>query len=139
GPAVGADALPPVQRWFFEQDIARRQHWNQSLLLVPQQAMDAEALDRALTQLINHHDGLRLRYTLTTEGWQQAYAALSDESVLWQRNAVSAQALQALCDEAQRSLDLGQGPMLRALLVDLADGSQRLLLVAHHLVIDGVS
>ncbi|HEX4546809.1 non-ribosomal peptide synthetase [Pseudomonas sp.] len=139
GPAVGAVALAPVQRWFFEQDIARRQHWNQSLLLVPQQAMDAEALDRALTQLINHHDGLRLRYTLTAEGWQQAYAALSDQSVLWQRNAVSAQALQALCDEAQRSLDLGQGPLLRALLVDLADGSQRLLLVAHHLVIDGVS
>ncbi len=45
----------------------------------------------------------------------------------------------ALCEEAQRSLDLEQGPLLRALLVDMADGSQRLLLVIHHLAVDGVS
>ncbi|WP_426751345.1 condensation domain-containing protein, partial [Pseudomonas aeruginosa] len=32
-----------------------------------------------------------------------------------------------------------QGPLLRALLVDMADGSQRLLLVIHHLAVDGVS
>ncbi|WP_025110384.1 non-ribosomal peptide synthetase [Pseudomonas sp. H1h] len=139
GPVVGAVALAPVQRWFFEQDIAQRQHWNQSLLLVPQQTMNAEALDRALKQLVNHHDGLRLRYTLNAGGWQQAYAVPSDESVLWQRNAASTQDLKTLCDEAQRSLDLSRGPLLRALLVDFADGSQRLLLVAHHLVIDGVS
>ncbi|MBT9265316.1 amino acid adenylation domain-containing protein [Pseudomonas sp. MG-9] len=139
GPAVGAVALAPVQRWFFEQEIAERQHWNQSLLLVPQQTMNVEALDRALKHLINHHDGLRLRYTLSSAGWQQAYAALSDESVLWQRSAASTQDLKALCDEAQRSLNLSHGPLLRALLLDLADGSHRLLLVAHHLVIDGVS
>ncbi|WP_244235662.1 condensation domain-containing protein, partial [Pseudomonas aeruginosa] len=36
-------------------------------------------------------------------------------------------------------LDLEQGPLLRALLVDMADGSQRLLLVIHHLAVDGVS
>ncbi|MGV8442215.1 condensation domain-containing protein, partial [Pseudomonas aeruginosa] len=39
----------------------------------------------------------------------------------------------------QRSLDLGSGPLLRALLATLGDGSQRLLLVIHHLVVDGVS
>ncbi|MGV8422697.1 condensation domain-containing protein, partial [Pseudomonas aeruginosa] len=51
----------------------------------------------------------------------------------------SEEALLALCEEAQRSLDLEQGPLLRALLVDMADGSQRLLLVIHHLAVDGVS
>ena len=58
---------------------------------------------------------------------------------LWHRQAASAQALRALCDQAQASLDLADGPLLRALLVQMADGSQRLLLVAHHLVVDGVS
>ncbi|WP_192560200.1 non-ribosomal peptide synthase/polyketide synthase [Pseudomonas allokribbensis] len=139
GPAVGAVALAPVQQWFFEQDIPQRQHWNQSLLLTAQQPVDAGALDRALSQLLNHHDALRLRYESSAEGWQQAYAAPTGESVLWQRNAQSLEDLKALCDEAQRSLDLSNGPLLRAMLVNLADGSQRLLLVAHHLVIDGVS
>ena len=47
--------------------------------------------------------------------------------------------LQALGNDAQRSLDLQQGPLLRAVLAEMADGSQRLLLVMHHLVVDGVS
>ncbi|MGX1187344.1 amino acid adenylation domain-containing protein/non-ribosomal peptide synthase protein (TIGR01720 family) [Pseudomonas sp. F-14 TE3623] len=139
GPAVGAVALTPVQHWFFEQAIAQRQHWNQSLLLVPRETLDAGALDQALAQLLKHHDGLRLRYEMTDAGWQQAYGAVSSESVLWQRSAQSAEELNALCDEAQRSLDLSHGPLLRALLVDMADGTQRLLLAIHHLVVDGVS
>ncbi|WP_049311024.1 condensation domain-containing protein, partial [Pseudomonas aeruginosa] len=37
------------------------------------------------------------------------------------------------------SLDLEQGPLLRAVLVDGPAGEQRLLLAIHHLVVDGVS
>ncbi|PMY89317.1 MULTISPECIES: non-ribosomal peptide synthetase, partial [unclassified Pseudomonas] len=139
GPAVGAVALAPVQHWFFEQAIPERHHWNQSLVLVPREALDAGALDQALAQLLQHHDGLRLRYQQTDAGWQQAYDAASVESVLWQRSAQSLEELNALCDEAQRSLDLGNGPLLRALSVQMADGTQRLLLVIHHLAVDGVS
>ncbi|MEZ1318102.1 non-ribosomal peptide synthase/polyketide synthase [Pseudomonas fluorescens] len=139
GLASGAVALTPVQHWFFEQAIPQRQHWNQSLLLVPREALDGEALDQALQQLLEHHDSLRLRFENTSGTWQQAYAGLTPDSSLWQRRADSAQALHDLCEQAQRSLDLQQGPLLRALLVDMHDGSQRLLLVVHHLVVDGVS
>ena len=45
----------------------------------------------------------------------------------------------ALCDKAQRSLSLEQGELLRVVLATLPDGSQRLLLAIHHLVVDGVS
>ncbi len=47
--------------------------------------------------------------------------------------------LPALATEAQRSLDLQQGRLVRAVLVNLPDATQRLLLVIHHLVVDGVS
>ncbi|MEX3777264.1 non-ribosomal peptide synthase/polyketide synthase [Pseudomonas sp. MYb118] len=139
GLAQGAVALAPVQQWFFEQAIPERQHWNQSLLLIPRERLDGAKLEQALQQLLQHHDGLRLRYERSDAGWQQAYAGLTSASPLWQRQADSEQALLALCEQAQRSLDLEQGPLLRALLVDLHDGSQRLLLVIHHLVVDGVS
>ncbi|VVP65080.1 Linear gramicidin synthase subunit D [Pseudomonas fluorescens] len=139
GPAHGAVTLAPVQQWFFEQAIPERQHWNQSLLLVPREALNVEALERALAQLLTHHDSLRLRYQQAGSGWRQAYAAPTTDSVLWQRHAPSVEALDTLCDEAQRSLDLHNGPLLRALLVAMADGSERLLLVVHHLVVDGVS
>jgi amino acid adenylation domain-containing protein/non-ribosomal peptide synthase protein (TIGR01720 family) len=139
GPALGAVALAPVQQWFFEHAIPERQHWNQSLLLVPREALNVEALDQALVKLLTRHDSLRLRYQQTESGWQQAYSAPTTESVLWQRQAQSVEKLNALCDEAQRSLDLQSGPLIRALLVAMADGTQRLLLVIHHLAVDGVS
>ncbi|HEF4763026.1 TPA: non-ribosomal peptide synthetase [Pseudomonas putida] len=139
GPAVGAVALTPVQQWFFEQAIPERQHWNQSLLLVPRESLSIEALERALEQLLTHHDSLRLRYQQADGGWQQTYAAPTTDSVLWRREASSVEALNTLCDGAQRSLDLQNGPLLRALHVAMADGSERLLLVVHHLAVDGVS
>ncbi|SDL19260.1 non-ribosomal peptide synthase domain TIGR01720/amino acid adenylation domain-containing protein, partial [Pseudomonas delhiensis] len=138
GPAQGEAALAPVQHWFFEQAIPNRRHWNQSLLLQARQRLDGERLERALARLLAHHDALRLRFRQADGAWQQAYAEQA-ESPLWRRQADSPEALAALCEEAQRSLDLENGPLLRALLVDLADGGQRLLLVIHHLVVDGVS
>ncbi|ALY63905.1 non-ribosomal peptide synthase/polyketide synthase [Pseudomonas aeruginosa] len=138
GPASGEVALAPVQRWFFEQAIPNRQHWNQSLLLQARQPLDGDRLGRALERLQAQHDALRLRFRKERGAWHQAYAEQAGEP-LWRRQAGSEEALLALCEEAQRSLDLEQGPLLRALLVDMADGSQRLLLVIHHLAVDGVS
>ncbi|WP_322615329.1 non-ribosomal peptide synthetase [Pseudomonas sp. BIC9C] len=139
GPVSGEVILTPAQHYFFEQAIAQRQHWNQSLLLTPRQVLNPQALERALVAVINHHDALRLRFIDGAEGWQQGHVAPVECAGLWQRRASSTEALTALFDEAQRSLDLANGPLLRALLVSLDDGSQRLLLVVHHLVVDGVS
>ncbi|WP_459477501.1 amino acid adenylation domain-containing protein, partial [Pseudomonas sp. No.117] len=138
GPARGKVALAPVQAAFFARSIPNRTHWNQSLLLQAREPLDASRLTAALARLLGHHDALRLRFHEADGQWRQAYAEAAGE-VLWQRRVDSPEALLALCEEAQRSLDLTQGPLLRALLVELADGSQRLLLAIHHLVVDGVS
>ncbi|OCW23265.1 non-ribosomal peptide synthetase, partial [Pseudomonas sp. S3E12] len=139
GPARGEVILTPVQQSFFAQAIPARHHWNQSLLLTPRERLEPARLEAALTQVINHHDALRLRFVQQADTWQQAYAAPVTALGLWQAQASSDDELSALCDEAQRSLDLAQGPLLRAALVSMADGSQRLLLVIHHLAVDGVS
>jgi hypothetical protein len=139
GPVSGEVMLTPVQQSFFAQAIPVREHWNQSLLLIPRKALEPARLDAALTQVINHHDALRLRFVEQAEGWQQTHAAPIAAPGLWQSHASDDTELAALCEAAQRSLDLEQGPLLRAALVSMADGTQRLLLVVHHLVVDGVS
>ncbi|WLH09410.1 non-ribosomal peptide synthetase [Pseudomonas lurida] len=139
GPVSGEVILTPVQHSFFEQAIPARQHWNQSLLLTPREALEPARLDAALTRLINHHDALRLRFSPRADGWQQAHAEPVASASMWQSQVADEAELAALCDEAQRSLDLEQGPLMRAVLVTMADGAQRLLLVVHHLVVDGVS
>nr|WP_268868132.1 non-ribosomal peptide synthetase [Pseudomonas fulva] len=138
GAVTGSTPLLPVQHSFFSEAIAQRHHWNQSVLLVPSAPLQGAALEQALQALVHHHDALRLRFSEGEQGWQACHGD-SAQALLWQREVTDAQALTALCDDAQRSLDLAQGPLLRAVLATLADGSQRLLLAIHHLVVDGVS
>ncbi|WEK32623.1 MAG: non-ribosomal peptide synthase/polyketide synthase [Candidatus Pseudomonas phytovorans] len=140
GPATGQNLLLPIQQSFFEQDIAQRHHWNQALLLKAGQALDSQALEQALQALVIHHDALRLRFDQAEGEWTAHYGSPeTQQGLLRQVTVADAQALEALCDEVQGSLDLQRGPLLRALLATLADGSQRLLLAIHHLVVDGVS
>ncbi|MFG0679727.1 amino acid adenylation domain-containing protein, partial [Pseudomonas sp. xss_4] len=144
GPVAGSLPLLAIQRWFFAQGIADAHHWNQSVLLAPTQALQPRALEAALQALVLHHDALRLRFDAQAGlAWHRAPAqqqsAEEQAPLLWHATAARGQALTALCEQAQRSLDLRQGPLLRAVLAELDDGSQRLLLVVHHLVVDGVS
>ncbi|MBP9100681.1 MAG: amino acid adenylation domain-containing protein [Nitrosomonas sp.] len=130
----------PIQLDFFAQAIPRREHWNQAVLLKSRQPLQAAWLDQALKAVVQHHSALHFCYSEQTHGqWQQMAAESSMQAVLWVRQATDAEQLLALCNEAQRNLNLQQGSLVRAMLVDMADQTQRLLLVAHHLVIDGVS
>ncbi|MBA4143018.1 MAG: amino acid adenylation domain-containing protein [Nitrosospira sp.] len=137
---MGEVPLLPIQIEFFEQGVPARHHWNQAVLLKSRQPLHPGCLAQALEALMHHHDALRFRYVEHADGgWQQISVELAAWNLLWERKAASAKQFEALCNEAQRSLNLAEGPLLRGLLIDMADGAQRLLLVIHHLVIDGVS
>ncbi|WP_325437736.1 non-ribosomal peptide synthase/polyketide synthase [Pseudomonas nitroreducens] len=134
----GEVVLSPVQARFFERvPSAQRHHWNQALLLQSREALNSDALARALHWLVGQHDALRLRF----DGSRQRYAEQGalDMTLLWRRRAADARTLERLCDDAQASLDIANGPLLRAMHVTLESGGERLLLVIHHLAVDGVS
>ncbi|PWE40145.1 non-ribosomal peptide synthetase [Pseudomonas prosekii] len=139
GLLAGEARLTPIQHWFFDTDIPQRQHWNQALLLQPTSALDAPRLEQALLAVIEQHDALRLRFTAADGQWHAEHQAINDSPILWQVRVSSMDKCAALFADAQRSLDLQQGPLLRALLVDGPEGQQRLLIAIHHLVVDGVS
>ncbi|TBV12878.1 non-ribosomal peptide synthase/polyketide synthase, partial [Stutzerimonas kirkiae] len=139
GPVTGEMPLTPIQRSFFEVEVPERYHWNQSVLLKPAERLVPERLGAALNVLVEHHDALRLRFTEKERNWTARFEGKSDGELLWQRDLSDIGGLEVLCNEAQASLSLEQGPLLRALLVNLPKGQQRLLLVIHHLVVDGIS
>ena len=139
GVLSGETALTPIQQWFFNTDMPHREHWNQSLLLEPTQALDPVLLEAALHVLLEHHDALRLSVEQTGGTWRAQYRAPADHTLLWQAANLDAEQCTALFTDAQRSLDLQQGPLLRAVLVNGPHGKQRLLLAIHHLAVDGVS
>ncbi|WP_446189244.1 amino acid adenylation domain-containing protein, partial [Herbaspirillum huttiense] len=135
--------LLPIQAEFFAMDLPERHHWNQSILLATDAPLDMAALNTALQAVVSHHDSLRLRYTRDDQGqWRQTYGQHDPaqlRELLWVRQGLPGNAIAPLCEEAQRSLNLARGPLLRALAMELEEGGWRLLLVIHHLVVDGVS
>jgi amino acid adenylation domain-containing protein/non-ribosomal peptide synthase protein (TIGR01720 family) len=135
----GESALTPIQHWFFDSAIPERQHWNQALLLEPTQTLNAQHLEQALLAVLEQHDALRLRFTEEQGAWRAEHQPLSDAPLLWQVRVPSLAHCTELFADAQRSLDLEQGPLLRAVLADGPEGEQRLLIAIHHLVVDGVS
>jgi non-ribosomal peptide synthase protein (TIGR01720 family) len=141
-------ALTPIQRWFFAQNLAQPHHWNQSLLFEVRQRLSGALLREVLAWLVQRHEGLRLRFVREGEEWQQRLipvseagaAAVSEIDLSGVARSAQREALERAATQVQASLDLTAGPLLRAVLFELGAGqAQRLLLVAHHLVIDGVS
>ncbi|HEY0173923.1 MAG TPA: amino acid adenylation domain-containing protein [Pyrinomonadaceae bacterium] len=146
GTLSGPVPLLPIQLDFFERRLPEQHHFTQALMIDPGAEVDVAAARRAVEALLAFHDALRMRFRQTGDGWQQSYAAAEEHDVFAFHDLSDAPAetgaatFAELVDAAQRSLDLEAGPLFRAALFKLgADKGWRLLLVAHHLVVDGVS
>jgi len=148
GDLSGALPLTPIQHWFFEQELTEQHHFNQSVLLSVQQPVDTSLLRELMAALLRQHDALRLRFTHSEEGWTQEIAPFdAGEAVpltvldfAHVSDADLQTAIEAEAARVQTSLDLTAGPLLRVVQFELGAGrGARLLLVIHHLAVDGVS
>uniref|UniRef100_UPI0020293373 non-ribosomal peptide synthetase n=2 Tax=unclassified Caballeronia TaxID=2646786 RepID=UPI0020293373 len=132
--------LLPVQSWFFEQAMPSRDHWNQSVLLERTTAPNLAHLDTALHALVAHHASLRLRFNRTDDGrWSQHYAPEETHTLMTVTHGIPKRDIERHCAQAQGSLDIEHGPLIRALAMSIDDGTWRLFIVIHHLAVDAVS
>jgi amino acid adenylation domain-containing protein/non-ribosomal peptide synthase protein (TIGR01720 family) len=139
-PVTGELPLAPIQAHFFAMGQTEPAHWNQALNLELLRPLDPQLQEQALQALVAHHDGLRLRFSQEQGTWRQHYAEMNTKQpLLWLREAGSDAEADQLYQQAQQSLDLAAGPLLRALYLKQAGQADRLLLAVHHLVVDGVS
>jgi amino acid adenylation domain-containing protein/non-ribosomal peptide synthase protein (TIGR01720 family) len=145
GPVVGTVALTPFQRLFLDGDPIDPHHFNQALLLTVRAPLTPAVTAAAFAALLRHHDALRLRFARSEEGWR-AWSAGPEEQAPMVRLDLTGlapsrrvAALEAAAAEAQGSLDLTSGPLARCCWLELAPGDARLLLLIHHLAVDGVS
>jgi len=143
--SIGPAPLTPAQRRFFEDVTVDRHHYNQSILLEVPATFDPESAERALAMVVAHHESLRLRFAEMAGEWRQSVAdsapapvAIHDLSSL--TSDERERAIDRMGGELQASLNIEHGPLLRAAFFrsDASD-SGRLLIVVHHLAIDGVS
>lgn len=105
---------------------------------------DVDALRRTMERIVQHHDALRTVFRETEQGyaaWNRSvvegelytldivdFSGVEDEST----------AVEAKASEIQASIHLSEGPLVKLGLFHCA-GGDHLLIVIHHLVVDGVS
>ncbi|AFY89165.1 non-ribosomal peptide synthetase [Chroococcidiopsis thermalis] len=137
--------LTPIQHWFFEQNQPEPHHYNQAILLEMRQNLDREILQQVMQQLILHHDSLRLRF-VKESGWKQAIATPTDivPAIRYDFSTLSQQeqqkAIASTATKLQASFNLSVSPLVQEAIFDRGTNQPSyLLLIIHHLAVDGVS
>jgi len=147
----GVSGLLPMQQRYLERegDGTSRSHYNQSQLLGIDKGVSEEELRKALGWLKERHDALRYEYVRMATGWQQCYGNATwggeELQVCDLRGAADGTGLldemSSAVESCQVSLSIERGEVMRAMLLRTPAWEQRnrLLLVIHHLSVDGVS
>ncbi|MCP3774858.1 amino acid adenylation domain-containing protein [Paenibacillus sp. MZ04-78.2] len=144
GEIRGTVALTPIQRWFFAQPFPDQHHYNQAVLLYWKDGLEEDKLRAMMTKLVEHHDALRTVFVPTAQGYEARNRGI-DEGELFSLDVFAlseeqeiAEEVEARAEEIQRSIHLAEGPLVKLGLFQCQEG-EHLLIVVHHLLIDGIS
>jgi amino acid adenylation domain-containing protein/non-ribosomal peptide synthase protein (TIGR01720 family) len=137
-PATGPIPLTPIQQWFFETFDQHPDHFTMPRYLELDTAVDEQAVRMAVQAVVEHHDALRTRARQVDGEWRLAVG--TDLGEFWARAQTTHDEVERLVEVAHGELSLTGGPLFKAIFYDLGAGNRpRLLLMAHHMVVDGVS
>jgi non-ribosomal peptide synthase protein (TIGR01720 family) len=146
GTVTGAAPLTPIQHWFFEHNGSQPGSFNLAVMLETREQLDVALFEKALREVLNHHDALRLRFGLEDSGWRQWHAAAADCAVVSytdltaQPESEQVAHLEATLRMLQSEINLEQGPVARFAYFHRGEGrAARLLGVIHRLVADDLS
>lgn len=138
--------LPPSARFLKERDNLDPHRWNIAQLLETDTPIDPALIKKAVDIVARRHDALDTRLTSDQSHWFSLsekdagasmtghvdFSALSDQEL--------PQAISDLAEREHAGLHLEQGPVVRVVTIDLGpDRPHRLLVLAHHLAVDGTS
>ncbi|MFD3917313.1 amino acid adenylation domain-containing protein, partial [Streptomyces sp. NPDC058603] len=147
-PVAGPVRLTPIQEWFFGSPAGPSHRFDMSMAATLAPGTDLDALAGAVAALVAHHDALRLRFVRDEAGvWTQYVADAADSTHRYTEHTdlthlpsgERQSEMDRRTDIARDALDLTEGPLLRALTFGLGEDGDRLVLLVHHAVVDGVS
>ncbi|MCL6588810.1 MAG: amino acid adenylation domain-containing protein [Firmicutes bacterium] len=139
----GETGLLQTQWRFFSRNYTDMHHWNGGFMLYRQAGFDETIVKKVFDQIVIIHDALRIVFKFEGEKIIQYIRGM--EPGLYGFRLVDLRGAgdyEAKIKEENRkiqaSLDLTAGPLMKVVLYKTSEGDH-LLLVIHHLVLDGVS
>src|SRR5437763_16166402 len=131
--------------WFLDQLEASSVAYNESSTIRLNFAVNVQALKQSLNALIERHEVLRTRFVAIDGQPMQVIVPglmlplpVVDLSVL-SEDQRQAEAQRLANEEAQRPFDLSQAPLLRTTFFILDAEAYVLVLIIHHIILDGCS
>ena len=149
GAVTGQVPLVPDQRWFLNKANAgftTLHWWNVGDIFEVNRSLDFALLERVVEHLLAHHDALRMCFPYDGSDWRPfipppggampvTTVDLSELSEAERRTSV-----ELVATQAQSSLSLSEGPLLRVVLFESGPHEPGYLLITtHHLVSDQTS
>jgi iturin family lipopeptide synthetase B len=140
----GAIPLTPIQERFFSGPEIDNHHYNLSVMLYSPERLEGKGIEEVVRKIQEHHDALRMTYNkvdgkIIQTNHGPAYPFFVQEHDLCNMmHEEAVETLERYASEIQASINTAAGPLMKTGLFHLCDGD-RLLIVIHHLVIDGVS
>ncbi|NUH43548.1 amino acid adenylation domain-containing protein, partial [Streptomyces samsunensis] len=147
GADIGDVPLTPIVRWFLERGGPADQ-FNQSRLIQVPAALRQEHLRSAVQAVLDHHGALRARLTAAPErrleirrpGDVDAASLVRRVAAAGLEEPAQRDLVRRETEAARERLDLDAGRLVQVVWFDRgADTPGLLLLLVHHLVVDGVS
>ncbi|MEV6155023.1 amino acid adenylation domain-containing protein [Nonomuraea sp. NPDC052129] len=133
--------LTPAQRrlWYIDQ-VAPGAQYNVPILYALDGPLDTGRLQNAINEIVRRHPSLRTRYEERDSEPVPIVVEPADALITMKVMDATPRGAKALAQHAARDpFDLRNGPVLRALLLRLADDRHRLLVTVHHIAFDGWS
>ncbi len=145
----GPIPLSPMQYWLFEHKGIGHHNFNQSYLFSVEKILNINCLEQAFLQVINHHMGLRKIFSEDKNEDKRWSAEISKPlrefrietvAINDSRDFSSKEQVQKFSSQVQSDFVLDNPPLIKVIYFKIQnDTLDRLLLVAHHGIIDNVS
>ncbi|SFX17711.1 non-ribosomal peptide synthase domain TIGR01720/amino acid adenylation domain-containing protein [Thermoactinomyces sp. DSM 45891] len=145
GIAEGVIPLSPIASWFFSQSFQEDHHWNQSVLLNLNERVEIDQIEAVMDVLIRQHDTLRINVNREAGMmfYNPAHLERPFQLTKFDLSHLSYESQQVEMEQLglklKSTMDLEQDLLIDACTFDLGKQGKRLLLTAHHLIIDAVS
>lgn len=136
----------PMTQWFFAQEFTDPHNYGQFVQLEMSNNPRVEMIKETMFALVNHHQALRMQGDFTSRMLYSAHDAVELENIGINEYDISTSSeecrmsqLQRIQCDTQLGTSVGSGLLINASIVRTGDCSVLLMIVIHHLVVDGIS
>ena len=133
--------LTPIQQFFFQQKVDT-DHYHQSIMLSSSERLNFATLKEIFRVILHHHDALRMVFVAEDNKLRQINQGIDCQLGIESHDLRGVDdplnKLDELTDDVHKKIKIAVGPLFRVAHFQMTDGD-RLLVVIHHLVVDGIS